>query len=74
MKRMETVWNCDRCGCKMDANGVGGWHIVEVGEESYIGIRSMYFYNGSGGQKFDLCKKCTLELAKQFVEKMEKEK
>ncbi len=69
MKEVKQIWKCDRCGTEMDANGAGGWHMVEKGDYAYIGIKAMYS-NCGVGSKYDLCRKCTLELAKQFIEKM----
>ena len=71
MKKEITAWTCDRCGKEMNANGAK-WHLVEDGEYAYIGLRAM-FTNAGVGDKYDLCKKCTIKLAKQFIEKAEKE-
>jgi hypothetical protein len=36
---------------------------------AFIGVKAMF---AGVGSKYDLCKKCTVEIAKQFVEKLEK--
>ena len=69
MKREITEWICDRCGAKMDERPDDGYMVGD--EFSFIGIKAMYS-NCGVGSKYDLCLKCTLELAKQFIEKMEK--
>ena len=71
-EKTEIIWTCDRCGRKMDSNSTNGWHLLEDGEDAFIGIKAMYS-NCGVGDKYDLCKKCTLEIARQFVERLEKE-
>lgn len=73
MKREVTIYVCDRCGCEYNDGHQSGWYAVSDSEDSFIGIKAM-FSNCGVGSKYDLCKKCTLEIAKEFVEKLEKEK
>lgn len=78
MKKQVVKIICDMCGCDIDLKEWGkgwsiGYHVVDDGEYAeVIGIRAM-FSNGGDGSKYDLCKKCTLKIAKQFVKKMENE-
>lgn len=71
MKRVETVYTCDRCGAEFKNHAPDGWYTVSK-PYSFIGIKAMYS-NCGVGSKYDLCLKCTVEIAKQFVEKIEKE-
>ena len=70
MKQVETIYTCDRCGRRVDWSGKH-YHTVEVDAESFVGIRAMYASNGEGCPKYDLCLECTLEIARQFIEKQE---
>ena len=73
MKKEITVLTCDRCGCEYKDCG-SEWHTVWTDPGyAFIGIKAMYS-NCGVGSKYDLCRKCTLEIAKQFVEKMENER
>ena len=72
MKREITIHICDRCGAEMPMTN-GGYYTVSDGEYAFIGVKAM-FSNCGVGSKYDLCPKCTAEIAKQFVEKMENEK
>ncbi len=72
MKKEVTIYVCDRCGCEYHHRG-SSWYEVSDDEYSFIGVKAM-FSNCGVGSKYDLCPKCTVEIAKQFVEKMEKEK
>ena len=69
MKRQIIETYCDRCGEKID-NCSGGWFIIERGLHETVGIKA--FYSDCGvGKQFDLCKKCTLKIAKEFIDKEE---
>lgn len=76
MKKQVVKTICDRCGCEYDDQT--GWYTIAYGEDAYgeydevIGIRAM-FSNAGDGSKYDLCPKCTVEIAKKFVKAMEDE-
>jgi len=72
MKKEVTIYVCDRCGCEYNGHQTG-WYTVSKDEDSFVAIKAM-FSNAGVGSKYDLCEKCTLEIAKQFVEKMENRK
>ena len=69
MKKEVTIYVCDRCGCEYNEHNTG-WDEVSDGEYAFIGVKAM-FSNCGVGSKYDLCSKCTVEIAKQFIEKME---
>ena len=72
MKTTKTIYICDRCGCEINEARADGWCTVADSEYSFIGVKVM-FSNCGVGSKYDLCKKCTIEIAKQFIELAEKE-
>ena len=69
MKKEVTIYVCDRCGCEYNGHNTG-WYEVSDGEYAFIGVQAM-FSNCRVASKYDLCSKCTVEIAKQFIEKME---
>lgn len=69
MKREVTQYICDRCGKVMPNDG---YHIEQVHEESYVGVKVTYFYNGGGEKKYDLCAECTENLVGQWLDARKK--
>ena len=72
MKMQVTQCFCDRCGAEIPMTN-GGYYTAPDGEYAFIGVKAM-FSNCGVGSKYDLCPRCTTEIAKQFIEKMEDEK
>ena len=68
MKEKRTIYICDKCGCEYNGNQTG-WYEVSNGEYAFIGVKAM-FSNCGVGSKYDLCKKCTIEIIEQWLKKM----
>jgi predicted RNA-binding Zn-ribbon protein involved in translation (DUF1610 family) len=75
VKKEVTVYVCDRCGFEYNAPQSGWYVVLSDGENAFIGVKAMFsFSNCAVGLKYeDLCPKCTLEIARRFVERMENE-
>ena len=70
--------NCDRCGMPLERSVPefykirkdNGDEVTDVYDDNhYIGIAAMYRFDD--GAKMDLCKKCTIEIAKEFLKLVE---
>ena len=61
---------CDRCGREYDDHT--GWHVHLINDDdcAFLGLKAMFSRCGIGS-KYDLCKKCILEIVKNFVDKIE---
>lgn len=73
MKREVTVYTCDRCGCEYNGNQTSWYSISDDDDYSSIGVKAM-FSNAGVGSKYDLCKKCTIEIVEQWLKKMKEAK
>ena len=69
---------CDKCGVPLERTVPDFYKIrKDNGDEvenvwdanDYIGISAMYSFGD--GMKLDLCKKCTIEIAKEFLKLVE---
>ena len=70
---------CDRCGAPLEGTVPDYYRInkdngkdvdVYYDDDFYIGISAIYYFGD--GLKADLCKRCTIEIAKEFIRASEK--